>query len=166
MRELSTPITVSALTSAIKNQLEPRFVHLTVQGEVSNAKMHTSGHLYFDLKDTEAKIGAVMFRPQCQTLKRPPKEGDQVIVTGGLSIYPPHGKYQMIVRTLNYVGLGELLLKFEALKKNYRKEGGSTKRIKRHCPNFPKLLASSPVPLGQSFGILSLSSADAFWVFI
>lgn len=119
MSEPSTYITVSELTFAIKNQLESRFAMLTIQGEISNAKLHSSGHLYFDLKDAEAKISAVMFRPQCQQLERTPKEGDQVIVKGGLSVYPPHGKYQLLVRSLSYMGLGELLLKLEALKKNF-----------------------------------------------
>ncbi|MFC2049169.1 exodeoxyribonuclease VII large subunit [Chlamydiota bacterium] len=148
MSETSTPITVTALTSAIKNQLEPRFAHLTVQGEISNAKMHSSGHLYFDLKDADAKIGAVMFRPQCQTLKRPPKEGDQVIVQGGLSVYPPHGKYQMIVRSLDYMGIGELLLKLEALKKKLHALGWFDKEKKKPLPKFPQTIGVVTSPTG------------------
>lgn len=148
MSETSTPITVSALTCAIKNQLEPRFAHLTVQGEISNAKMHSSGHLYFDLKDADAKIGAVMFRPQCQLLKRPPKEGDQVIVKGGLSVYPPHGKYQMIVRSLDYMGIGELLLKLEVLKKKLQGMGWFDRERKKPLPSFPKTIGVVTSPTG------------------
>ena len=75
MSESSTYITVSELTFAIKNQLESRFAALTVQGEMTNAKLHSSGHLYFDLKDGGAKISAVIFRPQHQQLNRPLKRG-------------------------------------------------------------------------------------------
>ena len=148
MSETSTPITVTALTSAIKNQLELRFAHLTVQGEISNAKMQSSGHLYFDLKDAGAKVGAVMFRPQCQTLKRPPKEGDQVIVRGGLSVYAPHGKYQMIVHSLDYMGIGELLLKLEALKKKLHSLGWFDKEHKKPLPAFPRTIGVVTSPTG------------------
>ena len=75
MSEASTYITVSELTFAIKNQLEARFAALTVQGEVSNVKLQSSGHLYFDLKDAGAKISAVMFRPNVSSWKGPPKRG-------------------------------------------------------------------------------------------
>ena len=148
MSETSTPITVSALTSAIKNQLEPRFAHLTVQGEISNAKLHSSGHLYFDLKDADAKVGAVMFRPQAGLLKRPPKEGDQVIVRGGLSVYAPHGKYQMIVRSLDYMGIGELLLKLEALKKKLHTLGWFDQEKKKNLPTFPRTIGVITSPTG------------------
>jgi exodeoxyribonuclease VII large subunit len=148
MDEPSTFITVSQLTFAIKNQLESRFIGLTVQGEVSNAKLHSSGHLYFDLKDSEAKIGAVMFRPQSQQLKRPPKEGDQVIVKGALSVYPPHGKYQMIVRSLEYQGVGELLLKLEILKKKLHGLGWFDPARKKTIPKFPRTIGVVTSPTG------------------
>lgn len=148
MDEPSTFITVSELTFAIKNQLESRFGGLTVQGEVSNAKLHSSGHLYFDLKDREAKISAVMFRPQSQQLKRPPKEGDQVVVKGSISVYPPHGKYQMIIRSLEYQGIGELLLKFEILKKKLLERGWFDQERKKPLPKFPKRIGVVTSPTG------------------
>lgn len=148
MNETSTFITVSALTFAIKNQLESNFVGLTVQGEISNAKLHSSGHFYFDLKDSEAKISAVMFRPDSQQLRRPPKEGDQVIVKGSISVYPPHGKYQMIVRSLEYQGIGELLLKFEMLKKKLQALGWFDQERKKKLPQFPKTIGVVTSPTG------------------
>jgi exodeoxyribonuclease VII large subunit len=148
MSEPSTYITVSELTFAIKNQLEPRFNALLVQGEISNAKLHSSGHFYFDLKDAAAKISAVMFRPQYQQLNRPPKEGDQVIVRGGLSLYPPHGKYQMLVRSLEFKGIGELLLKLEALKKKLQNLGWFEKERKRGLPKFPRTIGVVTSPTG------------------
>lgn len=148
MSESSTFITVSQLTFAIKNQLESRFNGLTVQGEISNSKLHSSGHLYFDLKDADAKISAVMFRPQSQQLKRPPKEGDQVIVKGSISVYPPHGKYQMMVRSLEYMGIGELLLKLEALKKKLQSLGWFDKEKKKKLPKFPRTIGVVTSPTG------------------
>ncbi len=148
MSEPSTLITVSELTYAIKNQLESRFAHLTIQGEISNAKLHSSGHFYFDLKDAESKIGAVMFRPQCQLLKKIPKEGDQVIVKGSLSVYPPHGKYQLMVRSLEFVGLGALLLQLEALKKKLHQLGWFDKERKKALPPFPKTIGVVTSPTG------------------
>lgn len=148
MSETSTFITVSELTSAIKNQLETRFGGLTVQGEISNSKLHSSGHLYFDLKDAGAKISAVMFRGQYQQIKRPPKEGDQVIIKGDLSVYPPHGKYQMIIRSLDYLGIGELLLKLEALKKKLQELGWFDKEKKKLLPKFPRVIGIVTSPTG------------------
>src|ERR1700722_17660357 len=148
MSESSTYITVSELTFAIKNQLESRFGGLVIQGEVSSGKLHSSGHFYFDLKDREAKISAVMFRPQCQQLKRIPKEGDQVIIRGGLSVYPPHGKYQVLVRSLEFMGIGELLLKFEALKKKIHSLGWFDKERKKTLPKFPKTIGVVTSPTG------------------
>jgi len=148
MSEPSTYITVSELTFAIKSQLESRFAMLTVQGEISNVKLHSSGHLYFDLKDAGAKIAVVMFRPQCQQLERLPKEGDQVVVKGGLSIYPLHGKYQMLIRSLSYMGIGELLLKLEALKKKLQALGWFDKGKKQPLPKFPQTIGVVTSPTG------------------
>lgn len=148
MSDTSTLITVSELTFAIKNQLESRFNSLSVQGEVTNAKLHSSGHFYFDLKDAEAKISAVMFRAQSQQLKKIPKEGDQVILKGGLTLYPPHGKYQMVVRSLEFMGVGELLLKLEALKKKLQEQGWFDKERKKPLPKFPRTIGVVTSPTG------------------
>jgi exodeoxyribonuclease VII large subunit len=148
MSESSTYITVSELTFAIKNQLESRFSTLNLQGEISNAKLHSSGHLYFDLKDAGAKISAVCFKPHYQQLSRPPKEGDQVIVKGSLSVYPPHGKYQLIVRQIQYLGIGELLLKLEALKKKLQALGWFDKEKKKPLPKFARTIGVVTSPTG------------------
>src|ERR1700691_2423944 len=103
--------TVTELTSAIKTHLEGKFAYICVQGEISNLKEQSSGHLYFTLKDAEAHISAVLFRGNTRGLARMPKSGDQVIVKGELSVYAPRGNYQILVRELHYTGVGELLLK-------------------------------------------------------
>lgn len=145
MIEQSTPITVSTLTFAIKNQLESRFANLAIEGEISNCKLHSSGHLYFDLKDDGAKISAVMFR--CD-LKQLPKEGDHVIVHGSLSVYPPHGKYQFLVKKLERKGIGELLYKLELLKKTLQARGWFDKALKKNLPKFPKKIGVVTSPTG------------------
>lgn len=138
MNPSSTVITVSQLTAAIKNQLESRFPSLAIQGEVSNCTHHSSGHLYFDLKDAGAKIPAVMFRANLSHLPRPLKEGDLVVVKGSLSVYPPYGKYQLMVKSLEYAGVGELLIKLEALKQKLKEKGWFDASRKKPLPSFPQ----------------------------
>ncbi|MGB4187024.1 MAG: exodeoxyribonuclease VII large subunit, partial [Limnochordia bacterium] len=91
-------ITVSELTKMIKAQLEqPQFSSIAVQGEISNFKHHTSGHMYFSLKDEGSKIKAVMFRSRNARLTFAPQDGDTVIVVGSLGVYEPNGEYQIYV---------------------------------------------------------------------
>lgn len=144
----STVITVTQLTAAIKNQLESRFVNITVQGEMSNCKLHSSGHLYFDLKDAGAKVPAVLFRANQSKLSRLPKEGDHVIVSGALSVYPPHGKYQIIARSIDYQGVGELLMRLEMLKKKLHERGWFEADTKQPLPKFPRRIGVVTSPTG------------------
>ena len=111
----TAPLTVSQITQMIKTTLEQNFPFLMIQGEISNFKAQSSGHLYFSLKDAEAQISCAMFRGSAQYLKALPKDGDQVIVKGDLNVYPPRGNYQLVIRELSQVGLGELLMKLEQL---------------------------------------------------
>lgn len=144
----STPLTVSALTTALKNLLESKFTHLTVQGEISNFKPNASGHLYFDLKDASAKISVVMFRSHASQLSRLPKEGDHVIISGGLALYPPHGKYQIVAHHLHFAGIGALLLQLEELKKKLQERGWFDKEKKKPLPKFPKTIGVVTSPTG------------------
>lgn len=145
---MSSPLSVSQLTLAIKNQLEQGFRSLSVQGEISNLKPHSAGHLYFDLKDNQAKIAAVMFRNDRASLIQIPKEGDQVIVVGSIGLYPPQGKYQLIVRSLQFKGEGELLLKFHELKKKLENLGFFARERKKSLPKFPKRIGVVTSPTG------------------
>lgn len=133
-------LTVSQLTSEIKKQLESRFPSVSVRGEISNFKEQTSGHLYFTLKDAESQISAVLFRGNARSLKRMPKGGDQVVVRGELSLYAPRGNYQLIVRELDYLGVGELLLKLHELKKKLELRGWFDASIKKKLPKYPKTI--------------------------
>lgn len=143
-------LTVSELTNAIKNKLEKTFPSVWIQGEISNCKLHSSGHLYFSLKDQDSQISAVMFRGNAAALRGPPKDGDSVIVYGSLNVYPTTGKYQIVVQELRQVGLGELLLKLEELKRKLNKRGWFSKARKRSLPPFPKRIGLITSPTGAA----------------
>jgi len=150
--ELATPpvLSVSALTSSIRYQLEPHFRFVVVQGEVSNAKLQSSGHFYFSLKDSEAMVQAVMFRTEVAGLTRVPKEGDQIVVKGSVVVYPPSGRYQIVCRELNYLGVGELLLKLEQLKMKLHQLGWFKAERKKPLPHFPKTIGIITSPTGAA----------------
>lgn len=138
----------SALTQVIKTLLEGQFRFVCVQGEISNCKLQTSGHLYFSLKDAEAQIAAVMFKMDASLLPRLPKDGDQVIVKGALNVYPPSGKYQIVARNLEFAGLGALLLKLEELKIKLKKLGFFDQRHKKPLPKYPERIGVVTSPTG------------------
>jgi len=141
-------LSVSQLTNAIKLCLEQTFPVVWVQGEISNFKSQSSGHLYFSLNDSGAQISAVMFRKEASSLKIPPKNGDKVIVCGEINVYAPSGKYQMIIKEMKMVGLGELLLKLEELKQKIHKKGWFNKEHKKSIPKFPKRIGVVTSPTG------------------
>jgi exodeoxyribonuclease VII large subunit len=145
---VSDILSVTQLTQNVKDLVEANFPAVAVQGEISNFKPHTSGHLYFSLKDAGAQISAVMFRQDAQRLPRLPREGDQVVAHGGLNVYPPRGQYQMVVRSMEAVGLGELLLKLEQLKREIHRRGWFAAEHKRPLPKFPKRVGVITSPTG------------------
>lgn len=130
--------TVSTLTAAIKHTLELKFFSVCIKGEISNFKAQSSGHLYFTLKDSEAQISCVLFRSNAKNLTRSPQNGDQVIIQGELSVYPPRGNYQIIARTLSYMGVGELLVKWHQLKTKLEQLGFFERKKKKPLPKYPK----------------------------
>lgn len=129
---------VSDITRQIKASLEQRFARVWVQGEISNFKRHTSGHLYFTLKDEAAQISAVMWRSRAANLLFMPEDGMKVIARGGITVYPPRGNYQIDVEQLTPVGLGELQVAFERLKRKLAAEGLFDESRKRPLPQFPE----------------------------
>lgn len=143
-------LTVSQLSQAIKLCLERTFPNVWLQGEISNCKLHTSGHLYFSLKDAHAQIAAVMFRPDASQLKMTPKDGMQVIVKGEINVYPQSGKYQVLVREMRPVGVGELLLKLEELKIKLHKKGWFRAEHKKPIPKFPRRIGVVTSPTGAA----------------
>jgi exodeoxyribonuclease VII, large subunit len=141
-------ISVSELTHYIKESLERTFRAVCIQGEISNLKLQTSGHLYFTLKDENAQISCVMFRMNVMKLKNMPKEGDKVILKGEITVYPPRGAYQLIVKELEFAGVGELLLKFQKLKEKLGALGWFDKAHKKELPKFPKTIGVVTSPTG------------------
>jgi exodeoxyribonuclease VII large subunit len=141
-------LTVSQLTHAIKQTIEPNFRQIYVQGEVSNFKKQMSGHLYFSLKDNGAQISAAYFKGNAKYLSKMPKDGDKVVVKGEISIYPPRGNYQIIVRELHFLGVGELLLKLHQLKEKLKTMGWFDSIHKKPLPHLPKRIGVVTSPTG------------------
>lgn len=130
--------TVSEITRQIKLSLEQRFPRIWLQGEISNYKQHTSGHLYFTLKDEGAQISAVMWRSRAANLLIRPEDGMKVIARGAITVYPPRGNYQIDVDQIQPLGVGELQLAFERLKKKLAGEGLFDPERKKPIPEFPE----------------------------
>ena len=130
--------TVTEITRQIKLSLEQRFLRVWIQGEISNYKQHTSGHLYFTLKDEGAQISAVMWRSRAANLLVRPEDGMKVIARGAITVYPPRGNYQVDVDQLQPVGVGELQLAFERLKQKLSAEGLFDPERKKPLPPFPE----------------------------
>jgi exodeoxyribonuclease VII large subunit len=141
-------LSVSDLTQSIKMTLEGQFRYVAVQGEISNCKLQTSGHLYFSLKDANAQIAGVMFNADASLLPRLPKDGDQVVLKGTINVYPPSGKYQIVARTMEMAGVGALLLKLEELKIKLKAKGFFEKTRKKALPKFPKKIGVVTSPTG------------------
>lgn len=139
---------VSELTYAIKSLLEPPFRSIILRGEISNFKSQASGHLYFSLKDSASQISAVLFKGNASSLSRLPKDGDQVQVQGEISLYAPRGSYQIVIRELQFLGQGELLLKLQQLKEELQKRGWFDPSHKRALPKYPKRIGIVTSPTG------------------
>ncbi|BCD67583.1 exodeoxyribonuclease VII large subunit [Nitratiruptor sp. YY09-18] len=116
-------ITVSALNEQIKNLLESHFQIVYVEGEVSRPTYHTSGHLYFSLKDKESVIRCVMFRSSLAKVPFRVEDGQKLIVAGKIGVYKPRGEYQLYALELHPAGEGALQLAFEQLKKKLAAKG-------------------------------------------
>ena len=137
MLDANQTISVSELTSQIKNLLEGNFQQIWVSGEISNFKHHYSGHMYFTLKDDSAEIKVVMFKGFNQYLRFKPEDGMQVLANGRLSVYEQRGQYQLILKQLEPSGIGTLYLAFEALKKQLAEEGLFDSDRKKELPQYP-----------------------------
>jgi exodeoxyribonuclease VII large subunit len=130
--------TVSQITSLIKVSLEETLPgRLTITGEISGFKRHSSGHCYFDLKDQDAVLPAVMWKSDFAKLKFKPENGLAVLAKGHIDIYPPQGKYQFYADSLTPAGMGALQLAFEQMKNKLAAEGLFDEEHKKPLPKFP-----------------------------
>ena len=142
--------TVSQITDLIKEILETSFRTITIEGEISNWKPSSAGHIYFTLKDNGAQIGAVMFRGSAMYLGFKPKDGDKVRCTGSISVYAPRGNYQLIVTKMENAGSGNILQMLEERKRKLAAEGLFDESRKKKIPAFPKTIGVVTSPTGAA----------------
>lgn len=121
-----------------------------LKGEISNYKNHSSGHLYFTLKDEESKISAIMFRNKVVDLKMKPEDGKKVLVEGRISCYPSQGTYQIYVEKMEEDGLGNLYVLYEQLKKQLEQEGLFRPEHKKALPKYPEKIGVVTAPNGAA----------------
>ena len=147
-----TPVTVSQLTNYIKSLLEnaPPLQELCLRGEISNYKMHHSGHHYFTLKDENAVINAVMFAGNAAKLRFRPESGMKVIVYGRVSLFAKSGQYQIYVNQMVPDGVGALYIAYEQLKRRLHQEGLFNKSAKKPLPAYPERIALVTSPTGAA----------------
>jgi len=143
-------LTVSDLTVQIKSLLEDTFAQVSVAGEVSNLRRPPSGHLYFTLKDESSQIAGVMFRSDAQRSRVDLAEGLEVVCAGRVSVYPPRGNYQIIVRRVEIRGAGALEVAFRKLVEKLTKEGLFDEERKRPLPLLPGRIGIVTSPGGAA----------------
>ena len=142
--------TVTEITRRVKQLLEGGFPSVVVQGEISNFKRHTSGHLYFTLKDEGAQIAGVMWRSRAAGLSFTPEDGMKVVVTGRLTVYEVRGNYQIDATSIRPLGVGDLQIAFERLKKKLSEEGLFDEDRKIPLPEFPERIGIVTSPTGAA----------------
>lgn len=145
-------LTVSEVNNYLKRIIDNDFIlnNLSVKGEISNLKYHSSGHIYFSLKDEGGKINCVMFRSKAIMLKLTLEEGMGVVIGGRASIYPQNGSIQLYCDTIEQEGRGELYIKFERLKEKLSKEGYFDEELKKEIPKLPSRVGIVTSPTGAA----------------
>ena len=140
--------TVSELTKEIKQTLESKFTGVQLQGEISNFKHHSSGHMYFTLKDEFSQIQAVLWRSRAQALFFTPQDGMKVLARGNIGVYEVRGVYQIDIAFLEPLGAGELQLAFDRLKQKLATEGLFDIARKKPLPRYPEQIGIVTSPTG------------------
>jgi len=146
------PVSVTQLTQYIKLLLDRDEIlsQVCVRGELSNFKAHSSGHLYFTLKDEGAVISCVMFRSDAMKLRFRPESGMKVILYGRVSLFPKSGQYQIYVTNMQPDGVGALAVAFEQLKRRLHEEGLFDPAHKKSLPRYPRRVALVTSPTGAA----------------
>ncbi|WP_418185065.1 exodeoxyribonuclease VII large subunit [Aliarcobacter vitoriensis] len=135
------PISVSTLNTQIKSLLETTFMQICVEGEISNLTIHSSGHIYFSIKDENSTISCVMFKGNTKYLKFELENGQKVQVTASITVYVPRGNYQLLCTKIEPSGVGNLAFAFEQLKIKLQAKGYFEQSIKKTLPKYPKKIA-------------------------
>jgi exodeoxyribonuclease VII large subunit len=144
------PLSVSALTSLVKELLEGSLPSVLVEGEISNCRPASSGHLYFSLKDRSSMLQAVMFRYRSKSLGFEPADGMLVRARGNITVYAARGQYQLLVERLERAGEGDILAMLEERKRTLAAEGLFDESRKRALPRFPSGVAVVTSPTGAA----------------
>ncbi len=142
---------VSELTAQVKDLLESKFMDILVEGEASNVKQSRNGHIYFTLKDEGASLPCVMWRGTAQRVGINIEDGQQFVAGGDIQVYPPHGKYQLIVSLLQPAGIGKLQQQYEQLKAKLLAEGLFDADHKVVLPRFPERIGVVTSETGAAF---------------
>ena len=163
--QTSKVFTVGELTRQIRGTLETKFRVVWVQGEISNYKLHPSGHQYFTLKDQRAQISCVIWRDTIAPPRQPLVDGTQVQAYGTVTVFEARGQYQLNVQILQPRGIGLLQAKFEALKRKLEAEGLFAPERKRPLPKFPRRIGIVTSPSGAAIrDILNVLRRRAPWL--
>ena len=144
--------TVLQINSYIKNMFDTDFVlkNINIQGEISNLKYHTSGHIYFTLKDGKGAIACVMFAGNRSGLKFHMQEGQQVVVGGTIDVFERDGRYQLYAKSITLDGAGQLYERFEQLKRELAEQGLFAPEYKQPIPRFIRTLGVVTAPTGAA----------------
>lgn len=148
--ELEGPLSVSQLTELIKTCLEGTFSEVTVEGEISNYRPSSTGHLYFTLKDAGAALQVVMFKNRLKFLDFTPRDGQRVKARGSISVYPQRGSYQLVCEYLEQAGTGDILAMLEERKRRLAAEGLFDGDRKKAIPRFPETVGVVSSPTGAA----------------
>jgi len=145
-------ITVTAVNNYIKKVIDSDFIlsNSNIKGELSNVKIHSSGHIYFSLKDNFSKINCIMFKSSADYLSFIPRDGMNVVVSGNVSVYEKDGAYQLYCKSMKVEGEGELFIAFQKLKESLEAEGLFSPLRKKKLPLFPRRIGVVTSPTGAA----------------
>ncbi|CAM3820533.1 exodeoxyribonuclease VII large subunit [Arcobacter cloacae] len=147
---MNKPISVSTLNVQIKSLLETTFIQVYVEGEISNITHHSSGHIYFSIKDESSTLSCVMFKGNTKYLKFQLENGLKVVITGNITVYAPRGNYQLLCNKIEPSGQGALAFAFEQLKNKLEAKGYFDGNYKQPLPKYPKKIALVTSPTGAA----------------
>jgi exodeoxyribonuclease VII large subunit len=160
--DAAAKLTVSELTELIRRKLEGAFPSVVVEGELSNCRPSSTGHLYFTLKDAGAAVSAVMFRNKLRSLVFEPRDGMLLRVRGSLSVYAQKGTYSIVCEEMEQAGAGDILAMLEKRKQKLAAQGFFDQERKRPIPRFPGTVGVVSSPTGAAVhDILNILSRRA-----
>ena len=156
-------LSVSELANALKRTVEDRFGHVRVRGEITNYRgPHSSGHVYFSLKDQNARLDAVIWKMTFLRLRVKPQEGLEVVATGKISTFPGKSSYQIVIETLEPAGAGALMALLDERRKRLAAEGLFDAERKKPLPFLPLVVGVVTSPTGAVIRDISASAAGSF----